>query len=63
MSAVNTWGAVNTWSSDAPVIVSSTLGLISYTSNNVTVFLQDGQDIGVVKASFKPNSITVNYRG
>jgi hypothetical protein len=68
---VNVWGVVNTWSSQA-IAVTATLGTISYTSNNVTVFVKDGKDIGVVTAGFKedsilfkfkPNSITVNFRG
>ncbi len=52
--------------------LNATLGTISYTSNNTTVFVQDGQSFGVVtasfadnlyKSSFKQNSITANFKG
>ena len=52
--------------------VNATLGTISYTSNNTTVTVAAGQTFGVVgvgfaddlySSTFKPDSITVNFRG
>ena len=52
--------------------VNATLGTISYTSNNTTVTVAAGQAFGVVGvgfaddlygSTFKPDSITVNFRG
>jgi hypothetical protein len=78
VQALATLGTINYSSNDAQVLlaglidVTATIGTISYTSNNTTVFVQDGQSLGVVTAgfaadlygaSFKPNSITVNFKG
>ena len=52
--------------------VNATLGTISYTSNNTTVTVAAGQTFGVVgvgfaddlySSTFKPDSITVTFRG
>ena len=52
--------------------VTATIGTISYTSNSTTVTVAAGQDFGVVGvgfaddiygSTFKPDSITVNFRG
>jgi YbbR domain-containing protein len=43
--------------------VNATLGTISYTSNNATVTVAAGQTFGVVGSTFKPDQITVTFRG
>jgi hypothetical protein len=73
-----TVGTISYSSNNAQVLltglidVNATLGTISYTSNNTTVVVQAGQAFGVVTAgfaddlynsNFKPNSITVNFKG